>query len=236
MMIRTTFRLLLAAALVAAATVVLAQDDPADPPTTPEVDDTPEVASQELRLNGARIHFLEAGEGPTVLLLHGQRFSAETWRELGTLEMLARQGYRALALDLPGYGGSEPSDIPPERFLASVLPLLADSPAVVVSPSMSGRFSFPLLVRRPGFVVGFVAVAPVGVQENLESVRGMDLPALLIWGKDDKVVPLRDARALGEALPNSRQVVLEGAGHPSYLDATAEFHRELLLFLRALSE
>jgi len=232
MTIRTTIRLLLAAVLLATATSAFAQDEPAAAPA----DDTPEVASRELRLNGAKIHYLEAGEGPTVLLLHGQRFSAETWRELGTLELLARQGYRAVALDLPGFGGSEPSEEPPEQFLASVLPLLADSPAVVVSPSMSGRFSFPLLVRRPGFVAGFVAVAPVGVQENLASVHGMDLPALLIWGENDKVVPLRDARALGEALPNSRQVILKGAGHPSYLDATAEFHRELLLFLRALSE
>lgn len=221
---RNSIRFLLAAALLAAATSALAQDD------------TPAVTSKELHLNGAKIHYLEAGEGPPVLLLHGQRFSAETWRKLGTLELLARQGYRAVALDLPGYGGSEPSVEPPERFLASVLPLLADSPVVVVSPSMSGRFSFPLLIRRPSFVAGFVAVAPVGVQANLKSLRGKDLPALLIWGENDNVVPLRDARALGEALPNSRQVVLKGAGHPSYLDATAEFHRELLLFLRALSE
>jgi len=232
MTIRTPISLLLATALLAAAATAFAQDEPAATPT----DDTPAVVSKELRFNGARIHYLEAGEGPPVLLLHGQRFSAETWRELGTLELLARQGYRAVALDLPGYGGSEPSVEPPERFLASVLPLLADSPIAVVSPSMSGRFSFPLLVRRPGFVAGFVAVAPVGIQENLASVRGMDLPALLIWGENDKVVPLRAARALGEALPNSRQVVLKGAGHPSYLDATADFHRELLLFLRALSE
>lgn len=232
MTIHTPIRFLLATALLAAAANAFAQDEPAATPP----DDNPAVTSKELRLNGARIHYLEAGEGPPVLLLHGQKFSAETWRELGTLELLARQGYRAVALDLPGYGGSEPSVEPPERFLASVLPLLADSPTAVVSPSMSGRFSFPLLVRRPGFVAGFVAVAPVGIQENLESVRGMDLPTLLIWGENDKVVPLRDARALGEALPNSRQVVLKGAGHPCYIDATADFHRELLLFLRALSE
>jgi abhydrolase domain-containing protein 14 len=232
-MIATTTRLLFAAAmLLFAATSLPAQEEPA----AAAPDDTPEVVSRELRLNGAKIHFLESGEGPTVLLLHGQRFDAETWRELGTLALLVRQGYRAVALDLPGYGGSEPSETPPEGFLASFLPLLADSPVAVVSPSMSGRFALPLLARRPSYVAGFVALAPVAIAENLESVRGMEAPALLIWGQDDKVVPLRDARALGEALPNSRQVVLKGAGHPSYLDAPAEFHRELLLFLRTLSE
>jgi abhydrolase domain-containing protein 14 len=229
-MIRTLFRLL-AVAVFTTAVPAVGKDDPA-----PVQDDAVAIHSEELSLNGARIHFLEAGEGPTVLLLHGGRFSSETWKELGTIELLARQGYRVLALDLPGFGGSEVSKTPPERFLSSLLPLFVDSPVALVTPSMSGRFSFPLLVQRPSFVAGFVAVAPVGIQENLKAITGKDLPALLIWGKDDQTVPLKQARALGEALPNSRQVVLDGAGHACYLDKTAEFHRELLLFLRVLFE
>ena len=37
-----------------------------------------------------------------VVLLHGQAFSSKTWEELGTLALLATNGFQALAMDLPG--------------------------------------------------------------------------------------------------------------------------------------
>lgn len=39
---------------------------------------------------------------PDVLFLHGQAFTSETWEALGTLALLAAEGYRAIAIDLPG--------------------------------------------------------------------------------------------------------------------------------------
>ncbi len=192
------------------------------------------VESFELRLNGSPIHFLEAGRGPTVLLLHGARYSAQTWRELGTVELLAREGYRVLALDLPGFGESEASETPADRFLASLLPLVAERPVVVVSPSMSGRFSFPLLSRRPSYVAAFVAIAPGGISNHLKEIRGSAVASLVLWGENDEIVLPKESRALAEALPNSRRVALKDAGHACYLDQPQAFHKELLLFLRGL--
>lgn len=192
------------------------------------------VESRELKLNGKRIHFLEAGRGPTVLLLHGARFSSETWRELGTIEVLAKEGFRVVALDLPGFGESEESNIAPESFLASVLPLVTDGPVAVVSPSMSGRYSFPLLERRPSYVAGFAPVAPASIAEFIDKIRGSNVNALVVWGEKDKVVPPKQSRALADALPNSRRVEIEGAGHACYLDEPDAFHREILIFLRGL--
>src|SRR3954452_15522165 len=53
------------------------------------------------------LHHREAGEpgDPAVLLVHGYPESSYMWRDI--LPPLAAAGYRALAPDLPGYGGSE---------------------------------------------------------------------------------------------------------------------------------
>ncbi len=200
-------------------------------------DEVPRIGSHELKLDTTRVHFLESGPGqaPTVLLLHGARFCAETWRELGTLELLARRGYRAVALDLPGFGESPASDIPPEELLSALMPLVADQPVIVVSPSMSGRFSLPLVVRRPDYVAGFVPIAPAAIAQYLDRLTGSRVPALIVWGENDEIVPPERAEALAKALPHSRRVVIADAGHPCYLDQPDAFHHQLLQFLAELT-
>lgn len=196
------------------------------------------IESFFLSLAGSRLHFLAAGpeSGPPVLLLHGARYSVETWRQLGTLELLAQQGYRAVAMDLPGFGASPAGETPPEELLQGLLPLLFDRPAVVVSPSMSGRFSFPLVARRPSWLAGFVPIAPGGIAANLESLQGSKVPTLVLWGDRDDIVPPKEAKRLTKAMPASRSVVLEDAGHACYLDQPIAFHRQLLQFLASVMD
>jgi abhydrolase domain-containing protein 14 len=194
------------------------------------------LESGELRFAGGRLHFLEGGppDAFPVLLLHGQRFTSATWRELGTLDLLMRQGYRVLALDLPGYGQSEPSSLSREELLAALVPLLFERPVAVVAPSMSGSFSLPLVAHRPSFVAGFIPVAPGAIDQNLESLRGSKVPTLIVWGEKDTVISPKKADVLARAMVASRKVILRGASHPCYLDKPIEFHRELLQFLRGL--
>jgi pimeloyl-ACP methyl ester carboxylesterase len=172
-------------------------------------------------------------EGTVVLLLHGARFEARTWQELGTLDRLADAGYRALALDLPGFGGSEPGPLPREAFLVAFLEIAGLSrPLVLVSPSMSGGWSLPLLADHPSRLSGFVALAPVGIEAWADRVVGRPVPALLLWGAEDRTVPGGDAERLARSLPRAERVVLEGAGHAAYLDRPDEFHAALIDFLR----
>ena len=203
----------------------------------PAAGDPAAISSMEIKLQGSRLHLLAAGDprGAPILFLHGARFSSETWRELGTLELLARRGYRVLALDLPGFGESEDSSIAPDRLLAAVLPLISPRPAVIVSPSMSGRFSLPLVVDHPSYLAGFVPIAPVDVPAHLDGLRDSAVPTLIFWGEKDRVIPLRQAESLARAMRNSRKVILADAQHPCYLDQPIEFHRELLQFLASLA-
>lgn len=72
------------------------------------------VEQQEgtIQVQGQSLFFREGRPGGgqaasfSVLLLHGIRFSSETWQKLGTLHKLAQAGYRAVAIDLPGTSGA----------------------------------------------------------------------------------------------------------------------------------
>lgn len=37
-----------------------------------------------------------------VVFLHGKAFNSHIWEQLGTLQLLSKRGYRAVAIDLPG--------------------------------------------------------------------------------------------------------------------------------------
>jgi pimeloyl-ACP methyl ester carboxylesterase len=196
----------------------------------------PQVRERDVAVSGKKLHCLESGSSssPTVLLLHGARYSSDTWKSLGTLERVAKAGYHVLALDLPGYGASEVSPLEPEGFLSEAMTALGVEKAVVVSPSMSGQFSFPLLVDSPERVAAFVPVAPAGSERYLSRLRKVKVPTLVIWGEKDTIIPVEKSDALAAAIEDAKRVILQGAGHSCYLDRPEEFHRALLEFLQGL--
>jgi pimeloyl-ACP methyl ester carboxylesterase len=107
--------------------------------------------------NGTRFHIASMGEGPLVLLLHG--FPEFWWSWRHQLVSLAAAGYRAVAADMRGYGGS---DKPPRGYdlitaaadAAGLIRALGEANAVVVGHDWGGLTAwtlaayFPKSVRR----------------------------------------------------------------------------------------
>lgn len=194
---------------------------------------SPGVRSDTIQVAGSPIHLLEAGSGsPVLLMLHGAAFRAETWRELGTLEQAAAEGLRVVALDLPGYGDSPSSALATEDFLGALVAELGLQHPVIVSPSMSGAFSLPFVLRHPERVAGYVPVAPAALDRYADELASMAVPVLVVWGSADRVFPLERGESLAQTLPDAELLVLEGARHPCYLDQPDRFHRELFAFAR----
>ncbi|MBN0023921.1 alpha/beta fold hydrolase, partial [Pseudomonas aeruginosa] len=60
--------------------------------------------------NGIRMHYVDEGVGPVVVLLHGWPESWYSWRH--QISFLAEAGYRVIAPDQRGYGDTEiPSEV-----------------------------------------------------------------------------------------------------------------------------
>jgi len=59
-----------------------------------------------------------------------------------------------------------------------------------------------------------------------------EVPALLIWGKRDRMIPAAHGRAAHESMPGSRYLLYEKAGHFPHRDEPLRFAGDLLDFMR----
>lgn len=167
-----------------------------------------------------------------VLLLHGERYTSSTWKDLGTLEALAAAGFRTVAVDLPGYGESQLQRIDHETdadYMAALLSELKMKSPIVVVPSMSGKYGIPLAIEYPERLSGWVPIAPVGATKIFSDVyEQLEVQTLIFWGQNDRFGHL-GSKAL-KAIPGSIQQMIPDAGHACYLENTALFHQKLIEF------
>ena len=115
--------------------------------------------------NGARFHVAEASgsppDAPLVLLLHG--FPEFWWAWRHQLPALAAAGFRAVAMDLRGYGGS---DKPPRGYdpvtlagdVTGVVRSLGERRAWIVGHGWGGYVGWTAAALHPREVAGLVAV------------------------------------------------------------------------------
>jgi pimeloyl-ACP methyl ester carboxylesterase len=132
---------------------------------------------------GLRMQALEAGpvDGPLVLLLHGFPESSESWRDV--LPGLAEAGFRAIAPDLRGYGGTDrPEDGYDLDTLANDVVELAHylqpgRPVHLVGHDWGGLIAYHVAAMHPE-VVDRLAV--VNAPHPAVMARGIWNPAQLV--------------------------------------------------------
>ena len=76
-----------------------------------------------------------------------------------------------------------------------------------------------------------------GVRLGRDGLKGLDLaavapPVLVVWGRQDRILPLAVARQFEARLKHARLVVLDRVGHCAMFEAPGRFNRLALSFLR----
>lgn len=112
-------------------------------------------AHRDVYANGIRLHVAETGEGPLVLMLHGFGEFWWTWRH--QLTAIADAGFRAVAVDLRGYGDS---DKPPRGYdawtlsgdVAGLIKALGERKAHLVGHGWGGLLAWSVAAIHPRLV------------------------------------------------------------------------------------
>lgn len=195
-----------------------------------------DITEKTADCSGLEIHCLECGDpdGMAAVLLHGMKFQAATWRELGTLEELAGLGLRVLAVDMPGFGMSPANAILPVEALIRFFDRQQVERAVLIGPSMGGRIALEFAIAHPGRVAGLVLAGAVGVEENRAHLPTITAPSLIVWGGEDQVSPLVNSETLLAGLRDARREVYPEAPHPCYLAQPERWHASLRTFFTTL--
>ena len=108
---------------------------------------------------GTRIHLVEEGEGPIVLLVHGFPESWYSWRH--QLPAIAEAGFRAVAIDVRGYGrSSKPLDVAAYGMVqhvadnVGVVEALGEETAIIVGHDWGSPIAAHSALLRPDVFTG----------------------------------------------------------------------------------
>jgi pimeloyl-ACP methyl ester carboxylesterase len=276
-----------------------------------------EQTSRFVHAEGLRVHLHEAGEGPTLVLLHGGGPGGGGWSNFKQNLPALSAHFRVLIIDQPGYGKtdkpdfSEPYYTLSARVVRAVLDELGVDQAHFVGNSLGGGTSLRLALDYPDRVGRMVLMGPgggstsiftpepaegikalvgfydgegptrarmeniirlmtydhsfvtdelieeryqaalePGAQEGamraLRSISRTDDPdgsqlwrhfatiphkTLLVWGRDDRTVPLDGAFYALKRMPDARLHVFPRCGHWAQLEHRAAFDRLTIDFL-----
>jgi pimeloyl-ACP methyl ester carboxylesterase len=81
---------------------------------------------------------------------------------------------------------------------------------------------------KPGFLPAIQGLVGYDMLDRLEDVV---LPTLIVWGRNDRIVPAGDARGYAQRLRNSSTVIFDQTGHVPMAERPVRFNRVLETFL-----
>ena len=115
-------------------------------------------------------------------------------------------------------------------LLDEVLPKLIGATTKERRALVQGRVK-ALVERAPAYAVAWAQRAMAERPDSLETLRGVNVPTLVVVGDEDELSTPDEARAMADAVPGAKLVTIPKSGHLTAVEAPEEFNAALLEFL-----
>lgn len=179
---------------------------------------------EQIETNGISVHTVSVGEGPLVVFCHGFPESWYSWRH--QLPVVAAAGFRAVALDMRGYGlTSAPADIGAYSLshlvgdVVGVVNALGADTAVVVGHDWGAPVAWYSALMRP---------------DLFRAVVAMSVPYTAPFGALPEGMTMNDLMRMNAAGRDYYRLYFQEPG-VAEADLEADVHRSVLGFLYSIS-
>jgi pimeloyl-ACP methyl ester carboxylesterase len=173
------------------------------------------------------------GHGETwLLLLHGLNAHSGTWRK--NIASLSGR-YRVIAPSLPIHSGGVTKELVSEYAddVVELLKQLHVSKAAVVGNSIGGWIAMKLAAMNEGWVTRIVLEDTAGsASPEADRLESKGVPALIIWGQEDEVIPVSDGVSLVSRIAGSELKTIPAVGHVPHWEVPDIFNGMVIDFLR----
>jgi pimeloyl-ACP methyl ester carboxylesterase len=169
------------------------------------------VEERIFELGEYKVNVASVGEGPTIVMLHGEDKSP-SWNDWEGLIGLS-DGYRLIAPDMVGFGkSSRPSETPDykeqARIVHELLEVMKVEKANLAGYSWGGQVALEVAINWPETVESVLLVASTYDKSQLPKLSKVGKPCLVIWAEDDLVTQLKAGYLLRDSIRTSRLTVL----------------------------
>jgi len=117
----------------------------------------------------------------------------------------------------------------PDEF-ASLIHLAMSKPPFIPRPILNVMAQEPIrnyaLSRRV-----FNQIVGDSIEKR---VKGLAMPTLIVWGKEDRVINVATADILHKLMPNSKVLLMDGVGHAPMLEVSEQSAEDYLQFRKSL--
>ncbi len=114
------------------------------------------------------------------------------------------------------------------------LKLIFASPALQNNELLVDQFMTQRVAAGDGYTINSLIESILRREDTLNDRLGeIKKPTLVVWGREDRLVPLSDGEAFQKGIAGARLVALDNCGHVPQFEKPAEFTAAVLKFLAA---